>query len=91
MDKNQNMYQASDGKWYPVEHMPQGYSQQGNYGGGYGQQSQMQYGGMQQQPIYVQQQQRPSGGGGTGAAAGVGCCAALCGMLLCFDLGACLF
>ncbi|TXT15202.1 uncharacterized protein COLE_01395 [Cutaneotrichosporon oleaginosum] len=86
------MYQASDGKWYPVEHMPQGYGggQQGY--GGYGQQPQMQYGG--QQPIYVQQQGRPGGAGaaaGTGAAAGLGCCAALCGMLLCFDLGACLF
>lgn len=71
------MYQASDGKWYPVQHMPQGqggYGQQGGYGGGYGQQPQMQYG--QQQPIYVQQQGgRPgAGGAGTGAAAGMGCC-----------------
>jgi hypothetical protein len=65
------MYQASDGKWYPVEHMPQNYQQQGGYGGGYGGGG---YG--QQQPIYVQQQGRPGGAGaaGTGAAAGVGCC-----------------
>lgn len=62
-----NMYQASDGKWYPVSSMPQG--QQQNYGG-YGQGGGMQY-GQQQQPIYVQQGH--SGGGGAGAAAGTGC------------------
>lgn len=69
------MYQASDGKWYPVSSMPQG--QQGGYGGGgggyggggYGHGGGMQY-GQQQQPIYVQQGH--SGGGG-GAAAGTGC------------------
>ncbi|ORY33104.1 hypothetical protein BCR39DRAFT_586664 [Naematelia encephala] len=90
----QQMYQASDGKWYPVAQMPQNWNQnqshlpqQQNY---YGQQP-MNYGqqqGYQQpgQPIYVQQQQRPYGGG-----AETSCLAALCGALLCFDLGACLF
>lgn len=65
---SQQMYQASDGKWYPVSSMPQNYGG-GGYGGGYGGgQPQMQYG--QQQPIYVQQG-RPSGGGA--AAGGAGC------------------
>lgn len=70
----QQMYQASDGKWYPVSSMPQG-AQQG-YGGGYGQpgggygQQGMQY-GQQQQPIYVQQGH--SGGGGGAGAGGAGC------------------
>ncbi|WVF65474.1 hypothetical protein IAT40_000202 [Kwoniella sp. CBS 6097] len=97
---NQQMYQASDGKWYPVATMPQGWQQnqnQGGYGGGqgayYGQQAygQQPYG--QQQPMYpgsqpVYVQQRPGGGAGMGAGAGL--CAGLCGALLCFDLGACL-
>lgn len=74
-------YQASDGKWYPVSSMPQGYGGGGGGGyggggyggGGYGQ-PQMQYG--QQQPIYVQQS-RPGGGAGA-AAGGAGCLGKLC-------------
>ncbi|KAK6906081.1 hypothetical protein L486_06352 [Kwoniella mangroviensis CBS 10435] len=87
--QQQQMYQASDGKWYPTSSMPQGWQQQ-QPGYGYGQQP---YGQQQpmypnSQPVYVQQQ----GGRGAGAAgAGMGVCAALCGALLCFDLGACLF
>ncbi|KAK8844001.1 hypothetical protein IAR55_006794 [Kwoniella newhampshirensis] len=91
----QQMYQASDGKWYPTASMPQNWPgpQQGG-GGGYGGYGQQQgYYGQQQpmypqsQPVYVQQ--RPAGAG-AGAAAGTGIFAALCGALLCFDLGACL-
>ncbi|WWC73034.1 uncharacterized protein I206_106999 [Kwoniella pini CBS 10737] len=87
----QQMYQASDGKWYPTSAMPQGWQQQGGYGGGYGQQP---YGQQQpmypnSQPVYVQQQ--GGRGAGAGAGAGMGIFAALCGALLCFDLGACLF
>ncbi|WVW79428.1 hypothetical protein I302_101397 [Kwoniella bestiolae CBS 10118] len=86
----QQMYQASDGKWYPTSSMPQGWQQQGGQGYGYGQQA---YGNQQpmypnSQPVYVQQQR---GRGMGGAAAGTGIFAALCGALLCFDLGACLF
>ncbi|WWC91145.1 uncharacterized protein L201_006086 [Kwoniella dendrophila CBS 6074] len=86
----QQMYQASDGKWYPTSSMPQGWQQQqGGYGGGYGQQP---YGQQQpmypnSQPVYVQQPGRGTGAPG----AGMGIFAALCGALLCFDLGACLF
>ncbi|WVQ93147.1 hypothetical protein IAU59_000211 [Kwoniella sp. CBS 9459] len=84
------MYQASDGKWYPVASMPQGWQQnQPNQAYGqqpYGQQQPMYQGS---QPVYVQQ--RPGAGMGAGAGAGMGVCAALCGALLCFDLGACLF
>ncbi|WVR09010.1 hypothetical protein IAU60_006070 [Kwoniella sp. DSM 27419] len=87
---NQQMYQASDGKWYPTSSMPQNWQQgqgQGGYGGGYGQQPYGQQQPMypQSQPVYVQQ--RPGGGG---AGAGAGLCAGLCAGLLCFDLGACL-
>lgn len=60
----QQMYQASDGKWYPVSAMPQGYQ------AGYGQGGNMQYG--HQQPIYVQQPQH-GGGGAAAAAGGTGC------------------
>lgn len=64
------MYQASDGKWYPVSSMPSGYQAGG--GGGYGgHPGGMQY-GQQPQPIYVQQG-HSSGMGGGGAAAGTGC------------------
>ncbi|KAL1407565.1 hypothetical protein Q8F55_006998 [Vanrija albida] len=78
MSQNQQqMYQASDGKWYPVSAMPQNFAaQQQPPSYGYGQQPPMQYGQQQPQQIYVQQQ-RPSGGGaGAGAAGAVGCLAA---------------
>ncbi|WWD21343.1 hypothetical protein CI109_105827 [Kwoniella shandongensis] len=88
----QQMYQASDGRWYPTSSMPQNWQgPQGGPQGGYGQ-PQNYYGQQQQmypqsQPVYVQN--RP-GRAGAGAAAGTGIFAALCGALLCFDLGACL-
>lgn len=40
-----DMYQASDGKWYPRSQMPDNWQQQGGGGMGYGQQG---YGGYQQ-------------------------------------------
>ncbi|WRT69132.1 uncharacterized protein IL334_006116 [Kwoniella shivajii] len=89
---DQHLYQASDGKWYPRTQMPQGYNtQNGGGGGGYGY-GQQPYGQQQpmypqSQPVYVQQQ-----GGNRGTpGAGMGIFAGLCGALLCFDLGACLF
>ncbi|KAL7421143.1 hypothetical protein Q5752_004028 [Cryptotrichosporon argae] len=77
----QQMYQASDGKWYPVQAMPQNWQGQGQQPGYYGQPQ------MSTQPVYVQQQR--TGMGGMGAGGGI--LAALCAGLLCFDLGACLF
>ncbi|WVQ81475.1 hypothetical protein IAT38_003599 [Cryptococcus sp. DSM 104549] len=83
--QGQQMYQASDGQWYPVAAMPQnwqpGQQQQGYYG-----QQQPMY--PQSQPVYVEQR---GSGMGAGAGAGMGICAGLCAALLCFDLGACLF
>ncbi|KAK6906082.1 hypothetical protein L486_06351 [Kwoniella mangroviensis CBS 10435] len=78
------MYQASDGKWYPVSAMPQGHQQGGGFYGQYGQQPPMAPG---PQPVYINQQ---SGGGGGGA--GCACCAGICAAmtgLCCLDL--CLF
>ncbi|WRT69131.1 uncharacterized protein IL334_006115 [Kwoniella shivajii] len=70
------MYQASDGKWYPVTQMPQG--------SGYGQQP---YGHQQpmhphSQPVYVQQQKPNGGSGGMGCVAGL-LAGACCGLCLC--------
>ncbi|TYJ52046.1 hypothetical protein B9479_007347 [Cryptococcus floricola] len=91
----QQMYQASDGNWYPTTSMPQNWQgqqqpPQPSYGGGYQQpygQQQPMY-AHQTQPVYVQDQ-RGAGGMGAGAGAGAGLCAGLCAGLLCFDL--CLF
>ncbi|WVW79427.1 hypothetical protein I302_101396 [Kwoniella bestiolae CBS 10118] len=79
------MYQASDGKWYPVSAMPQGH-QQGGFYGQYGQQQPMAPG---PQPVYIQQQGSNKGGAGAGCCA---CCAGVCAAmtgLCCLDL--CLF
>lgn len=81
--------QGGQGYYGPNQGMQYGQQPYGQQPYGQQQYGQQQYGGGQN--YYVQQQQRPMGGMGSGAAAGTGCLAALCGALLCFDLGACLF
>ncbi|WVN87990.1 uncharacterized protein L203_103188 [Cryptococcus depauperatus CBS 7841] len=83
----QQMYQASDGNWYPISTMPKGWNgqqpSQPAFGGGqYQQQPPMHY---QTQPVIYEDRR----GVGAGAGAGMGLCAGLCAGLLCFDL--CLF
>ncbi|KIR28555.1 hypothetical protein I309_02480 [Cryptococcus deuterogattii LA55] len=87
----QQMYQASDGQWYPMSAMPQNWhgSQQPPQPGYGGYQQQQGYYGQQQpmyatQPVYVENR-----GAGAGAGAATGLCAGLCAGLLCLDL--CLF
>ncbi|KAL7421144.1 hypothetical protein Q5752_004029 [Cryptotrichosporon argae] len=79
----QQMYQANDGKWYPVQQMPQG---------GYQPQPQM---GFQQQgygqPYGQQQGYAQQGRPQQGMSTAEGCCAGLCAGLLCFDCLECCF
>ncbi|RSH95161.1 hypothetical protein EHS25_000247 [Saitozyma podzolica] len=88
--EGQQMYQASDGKWYPTAQMPQNWQPQPNQQypgpqqGYYGQQP---MGYPQQGQTYVVQD---GNRGNAGMGAGAGILAGLCAALLCFDLGACL-